>query len=347
MTNTLLFHLVNYSSIPLEILILKLTHIFVIYVSVVIMGIGHKYRLELSMIIQFANEKSLEVLQSDQRMKYRQERNRVYLYVLMLRYSLIVGSVFGVLQYTMESVMTGELFFRMFLPPGVPLFVQNVIVVVILIGNYAYAVNLFVIVCETFLVLATPLRMVADEVRKLRSSGTEFNEEAEEEKLKSYMREVQEIRRMILLSNRVFRPLFMLLMFETSFFSGLLIGVSFTMDSVLEKTIYLAYPFNLLAIVTLLCNLGQAMLDASQGLEAAVYECDWYSAPRPFKKLVLMFLIQCQQPIGIDAKPFYKFDLMLLARVRRIVGDDKALTRNSFQVVNKIYQILTLVRQFI
>lgn len=50
-------------------------------------------------------------------------------------------------------------------------------------------------------------------------------------------------------------------------------------------------------------------------MEVAIYECDWHSAPIPFRKMVLMFLSRCKTPIIIHAKPFYKLNLAQLAQV--------------------------------
>lgn len=54
-------------------------------------------------------------------------------------------------------------------------------------------------------------------------------------------------------------------------------------------------------------------------MEVAIYECNWYSAPLQFKKLLLMFMLRCRKPVIVRGKPFYKLDLELLARVRSIL----------------------------
>lgn len=50
-------------------------------------------------------------------------------------------------------------------------------------------------------------------------------------------------------------------------------------------------------------------------VEVAIYDCDWYSAPLPFRRLVLMFMVRCKKPITVRAKPFYTMNLLLLSRV--------------------------------
>lgn len=50
-------------------------------------------------------------------------------------------------------------------------------------------------------------------------------------------------------------------------------------------------------------------------MEVAIYDCDWYSAPPAFRKLVLMFMIRCKKPITVQARPFYAMNFSLLTRV--------------------------------
>lgn len=50
-------------------------------------------------------------------------------------------------------------------------------------------------------------------------------------------------------------------------------------------------------------------------MRVAIYECDWYSAPIPFRKLVLNVLTRCSHETLFRANPFYDLDLLLLTRV--------------------------------
>ena len=51
-------------------------------------------------------------------------------------------------------------------------------------------------------------------------------------------------------------------------------------------------------------------------LKAAIYECDWHSAPVAFKRVLLLFMTQCSEPVGIDARSFYaQLNLALFGRV--------------------------------
>ena len=60
--------------------------------------------------------------------------------------------------------------------------------------------------------------------------------------------------RAVTVYTKIHRPFFRLLMFGCSFFSGLLIAASFTMESSWSKVIYLGYPFDLLMVATLFCT---------------------------------------------------------------------------------------------
>lgn len=50
-------------------------------------------------------------------------------------------------------------------------------------------------------------------------------------------------------------------------------------------------------------------------MQVGIYECDWYTAPIPFQKLVLNVLTRCTRDKIFQASPFYDLDLQLLTRV--------------------------------
>lgn len=55
-------------------------------------------------------------------------------------------------------------------------------------------------------------------------------------------------------------------------------------------------------------------------LEVAIYNCEWYSASIPFKKMLLQFMTGFTTTQGIHAEPYYPtFDLMLLAKVKSVI----------------------------
>lgn len=132
---------------------------------------------------------------------------------------------------------------------------------------------------------------------------------------------------------------FFAIMFDTSIIGGLLLAVSITLESTWSRVIYLGYPLNLVLAATMICSLGQYLGDSvsvpfshlvaplilvcifkCHELEVAIYNCGWYGAPVPFRKLILQFMTQFTTTLGIDAEPFYpNFNLMLLAKVEIVI----------------------------
>lgn len=82
-------------------------------------------------------------------------------------------------------------------------------------------------------------------------------------------------------------------------------------------------------------------------MEVAIYDCDWYSAPLPFKRLVLMFMVRCKKPITVRAKPFYTMNLLLLSRVSGLgQRNDKILEVAVLQMTNNVYMMVAVAREF-
>ena len=50
-------------------------------------------------------------------------------------------------------------------------------------------------------------------------------------------------------------------------------------------------------------------------MREAVYNCEWYSAPLQFQKLVLNMLIRTTEEVQFEAYPFFLFNIELLAKV--------------------------------
>ena len=70
---------------------------------------------------------------------------------------------------------------------------------------------------------------------------------------------------MVRLSNRISHQFFFLVMFDTTILNGLLIAVSFTLESFWSRVVYLGYPLDLLLLATMLCSLGQYLVDSVSG----------------------------------------------------------------------------------
>lgn len=66
----------------------------------------------------------------------------------------------------------------------------------------------------------------------------------------------------------------------------------------------------------------QHIFQADQ-VQIGVYDGDWYSAPIPFRKLVLNVLTRCSRDTLFSASPFYDLDLLLLTRVSVFINRKK------------------------
>lgn len=96
---------------------------------------------------------------------------------------------------------------------------------------------------------------------------------------------------------------------------GLSVSVIMTMDSIKEHMGLVIAPVFLLSNLVLLCVVGQNVKDSVAEVQDAAYNCEWYSAPIPFRKLILMLLIRCGRESKLEAKPFFEMDFVLLMKV--------------------------------
>lgn len=86
-------------------------------------------------------------------------------------------------------------------------------------------------------------------------------------------------------------------------------------------------------------------------MEVAIYDCEWYSAPPRFRKLMLMFMIRCKRPTTVEAKPFYQLNFALLMKVcfgwTALERDKKGdrLIESYFQMTNNVYMVAALARK--
>lgn len=96
---------------------------------------------------------------------------------------------------------------------------------------------------------------------------------------------------------------------------GLFMSVIVTTEGVFGDLMFIATPGLLLIYMVLFCAIGQHVKDSVAEVQVAAYDCEWYAAPIPFRKLVLMLLIRCSRESTMDARPFFDMDFVLLAKV--------------------------------
>lgn len=94
-------------------------------------------------------------------------------------------------------------------------------------------------------------------------------------------------------------------------------SVVITADSVMEDVMFIAVPVFILLYLFLFSAIGQHVKDSVAEVEKAAYNCNWYDASIPFRKLVLMLLIRCNVESKFEAKPFFEVDLVLVSKVGR------------------------------
>ena len=197
LSNTFLFYLVHFDLLPLQDLLLKLTHIVNLFLSSVMFFITIRYRKEWSQIIRFANQLSWEILQMDNAREFRPMRNRVFLCIVAFRYFICIGALCGLLQYSMEPILHGRLFFGTFSPFGVvPLHVEACLHVAFLCCQIVYCVNFLVVIFEPLLIYSISFRVLADQLTNIRIVPLDLGEEVH--RLKDVIRKWAEIRQCVL-----------------------------------------------------------------------------------------------------------------------------------------------------
>ena len=193
-SNSFLFYLVNFNTLPLQDVILKLTHIAILFVSIFLYSIALRYRKECSQIIGFVNQLSWDILQMDNAREFRPMRNMVYLCIVLFRYCMCIGAFCGLAHYAIEPIFLGRLFFETFSPFGViPLQVEAFFHILILCCQIVYCVNFFVIIFEPLLIYSISIRVLADQLRSFRVATVE-SEDKDRRRLKEIMRKCGEIR---------------------------------------------------------------------------------------------------------------------------------------------------------
>ncbi|XP_060534886.1 odorant receptor 47b-like isoform X2 [Cylas formicarius] len=87
------------------------------------------------------------------------------------------------------------------------------------------------------------------------------------------------------------------------------IGTQMLKESSIGATLhFLGYVVS----VTLICLAGQKMMDATYGIQDAVYDSKWHEADPKVAMDLKLILMRCQKPVYMDAVPFGVFNYNLL-----------------------------------
>lgn len=93
----------------------------------------------------------------------------------------------------------------------------------------------------------------------------------------------------------------------------------------------------------------QSFAFQAEEVRAAIYDCNWYSAPIPFQKLVLNMLTRTMTETKFEAYPLFDLNFELLARVKFEQFLAMIMFHNKlfFQVVKRTYSLIAVLRKSI
>lgn len=193
-----LYQVVHSPEIPLDVVLLKITHLMMLFIGFNMIYIGRMYRREFSELIRFVNFKSLEILKREDSLKFRPIRNRIYIITASIMIAMSTGAMLTPVPYLLETLSTGELYFNTILPLdntpySVAVYLQLAGQLITIYWMLSYGILFLVVIFEPTLRLATSYRVIAADLRTLRN-GEHFTEEGEFQRLRSLMMECNEIK---------------------------------------------------------------------------------------------------------------------------------------------------------
>lgn len=169
--DTFLYNLVNFNILPFEYLLLKVTHIMMLFTTIVVFYVALRYRKVISEIICFSNKTSLDILHMDNGSPFRLMRNRVYLGLKVFHFCIYSVITLGLLQCALEPLWYGKLFFGTFSPFNVVPFPVEALAEFLILGCLLlYGSTFVVFFFEPILILAISFHVIAEELQGLRSN---------------------------------------------------------------------------------------------------------------------------------------------------------------------------------
>lgn len=142
-------------------------------------------------------------------------------------------------------------------------------------------------------------------------------------------------------STRFYILAFIALVFTTL---GLYVAVILSIGSLQKIMEVLSFPIFLIIILGLFCGLGQKLTESvglpfrdklilwslilfllenrafqADEVRIAIYDCDWHSAPAPFRELVLNLLTRCTRDTIFEATPYFVLNFELFKRVIELI----------------------------
>ncbi|XP_059623000.1 odorant receptor 4-like [Phlebotomus argentipes] len=139
-------------------------------------------------------------------------------------------------------------------------------------------------------------------------STEDANEEASEERLKKCIAKHQMLMELRSQMDKIFTDV-IFVNFAMSTVNICIVGFLFGIQTGLGKLRFVMMLMVLLAQIFLLCWYGQELVDNSQAISDAAYECKWYASSRKFRKLLLNVLHHTQIPQKLVAMHFWDITL--------------------------------------
>lgn len=64
---------------------------------------------------------------------------------------------------------------------------------------------------------------------------------------------------------------------------------------------------------------GSKLMDESEFVAVAAYDCDWYDKPVIFQKSISLIIMRSQRPSGVSAAKFYLISLESFSKVKLLI----------------------------
>lgn len=82
-------------------------------------------------------------------------------------------------------------------------------------------------------------------------------------------------------------------------------------------------------------------------MRIAIYDCDWHSAPAPFRELVLNLLTRCTRDTIFEATPYFVLNFELFKRVIALIvlfqlSNHNLMVSEYFQVMRTTFTAFTV-----
>lgn len=187
---TTLYIILHPNDGPLDMTMQKIAYSLTAYLGILMQYQSMVCRPEASQLLILLNRMSQNHLRRSDHPKYRPQRNRIYLIVLMIPVSVVVLALVP-LPILISAFRNGEQYFKNGIPFGetpfsLASYVQAIFYYMTFVYIYWYCMPYYGLILENFLQVVLNFKILADDLRVLRK-GKVTSEELEYEKLRQFM----------------------------------------------------------------------------------------------------------------------------------------------------------------